>query len=133
MAGEGEHALLESFLSPISLAWAPSGHQTKCKLVQKTLQGLPSLLSLSDSRLQHPFCTGFPPLWQEAEQLGVSPLPSMSVTPALGCGLELPAAAPRCCMALFLLLPYCTHPSLAASAHSWCSQVMATKLSALKP
>lgn len=74
------------------------------------------------------------PLWQEAEQLGVSPLSSTSVTPALGCGFELPAAAPRCCTALLgPLLPHCTHPSLAASAHGWCSQVMAMKLLALKP
>lgn len=48
------------------------------------------------------------PLWQEAEQLGVSPSSSTSVTPALGCGFELPAAALRSCMALFLLLFFLT-------------------------
>lgn len=112
VAGEGEHALLESLLSPIGLAWAPSGHLSVNQF-RKLCSGSPvCFLSLAPDCSIPSVLTSLP-WWQEAEQLGVSPLSSTSVTPAPGwLQFWTATSSQRCCMALLLLLFFLTIPTL---------------------
>lgn len=108
VAGEGEHALLESFLSPISLAWAPSGHLSVNQF-RKLCRGSPvCFLSLAPDCSIPSVLTSLP-WWQEAEQLGVSPLSSTSVTPAPGwLQFWTATSSQKRCMALLLLIFFLT-------------------------